>query len=182
MTGPTHVIIATVATLVLRQQTELAPTDLRAWVMVWTGALLPDIDEPGSTISEPVSVVDKMVPNWVETMIHAPIKAVSGAIRALFGHRGATHYVLWPALLLLFGFWRNNDVIFWLGWGYLWHVLADWTTRRAIPAAGPFYRKAVHILPKPLRIRTGGPVETLISTVCWLYVFYSIYLYYVGRG
>jgi inner membrane protein len=182
MTGPTHVIIATVATLALRQQTDFAPTDLLAWLMVWTGALLPDIDEPSSTITEPLNVVDKMVPDWVEKTVHSPIKAVSSAIREVFGHRGATHYVIWPVMLLSLGYWQNNDVIFWLGWGYLWHVLADWTTRRAIPAAGPFSRKAIHILPRPLRIRTGGPVEALISTACWLYVFYSIYLYYVGTG
>jgi hypothetical protein len=59
MTGPTHVIIATVATLVLRQQTDFAPTDLLAWVVMWTGALLPDIDEPSSTITEPLDVVDQ---------------------------------------------------------------------------------------------------------------------------
>jgi hypothetical protein len=73
MTGPTHVIIATVATLVLRQQTDFGPTDLLAWLMVWTGSLLPDIDEPSSTITQPVSVVDKMVPDWVEKTVHTPI-------------------------------------------------------------------------------------------------------------
>ena len=178
MTGPTHVAIAAVATIILSQQTGQAPPDFMGWLIVLGGSLIPDIDEPKSTASNPAGLFAKLIPRWVRTMLNAPFQALSGAIRDVFGHRGATHYLIWPLVLIWFAQYGNAPVLWWLAWGYLWHELADWVTTMGIPALGPFQRQNFSILPKSLRIKTGGPMENLINTACWLYLLYSVYIYF----
>ncbi len=178
MTGPTHAIIAASATLAYYEMTNSTPVGFLPWLIIIAGSLFPDIDEPHSTISKPLGIVGKMLPKWLQTMVHAPIQAFSDGISKVFGHRGVTHYLLWPALLGGLGWYQQSQILQWFSWGYLWHLLADWITKLGIPAFGPFYRKNVSFLPKKLRITTGSSAEMFINTVCWLYLFYAIYLRY----
>ena len=178
MTGPTHAVIAAVATVILGRETGMVPPGVLGWGLVILGALIPDIDEPRSTASNPAGLFSKLMPRWVQNFLNTPFQALSASLRSVFGHRGATHYLLWPALLIGWGWYNQSLLIGWLGWGVLLHELADWITRIGIPAAGPFYRKNFSILPKSLRIRTGGPVEDLINTACWLYLLYAVYVYF----
>ena len=178
MTGPTHLAIAAVATVILGQQTGQVPPGLIGWITVLGGSLLPDIDEPHSTASNPAGLFTKIMPRWVQNMLNSPFRAISEAIRAVFGHRGATHYLIWPVMMIWLAGYSGTNWLWWLAWGYLWHQLADWITTMGIPAWGPFQRHTFSILPKGLRLKTGGPIEQLINTACWLYLLYTAYLYF----
>ncbi|MEM7347279.1 MAG: metal-dependent hydrolase [Chloroflexota bacterium] len=178
MTGPTHLAIAAVATIVLNQETGMSPPGLMGWVVMLGGSLLPDIDEPKSTVSNPAGIFTKVMPRWVRDMINIPFRAASKSIRDVFGHRGATHYLLWPAIMFWLSWYNGSPLLWWFAWGYLWHELADWITKVGIPAAGPFYSKNITLFPKSFRVKTGGPVENLINTACWLYLLYSAYIYF----
>ncbi len=178
MTGPTHLIIAAAATIALSQNTGHSPPGFTSWLALLAASLVPDIDEPKSTVSNPASIFNKLMPRWVQRFINTPFQAASSSIRSLFGHRGATHYLIWPFIMGWLAWYNSNVVLAWFAWGYLCHELSDWITRMGIPAAGPFYRKNFSILPKPMRLKTGGRVEDAINTACWLYLLYAIYVYY----
>ena len=177
MTGPTHVVLAAAVTVVVGQRVGFIP-GIWGWGALIVGSLLPDIDEPRSTASNPAGVFSKLVPRWVRDFLNAPFQAISRSLRSVFGHRGATHYLLWP---LLMGGWYyyydGSPLLAWFAWGYLLHLLADLVTRIGIPAFGPLYRKNVSLLPKRLRIKTGSAVEDLINTACWVYLIYAAYVY-----
>jgi len=63
----------------------------------------------------------------------------------------------------LLGWWLGGlDVGLALGLGYLSHVLADGLTLAGAPLLRPWRKENVHLLPRALRLRTGGPVEPLV--------------------
>lgn len=121
------------------------------------GALAPDIDtEEDSMIKRELGL---------------------GGVIASFGlrlcgvqHRGLTHYGIVALLVTLLGwvFWSKfgyGDVGLAFGLGYLSHVaIADAMTKHGVPLLWPLPGQ-FHLLPKPFRIKTGGPVETLIFIV-----------------
>jgi membrane-bound metal-dependent hydrolase YbcI (DUF457 family) len=121
------------------------------------GALAPDIDaEDDSSIKRELGAVG----------------AVSSFIVRLFGvqHRGLTHFGVVALLITLAGWvfgskFGYGDVGLAFGLGYLSHVaIADAMTLHGVPLLWPLPGQ-FHLLPKPLRIRTGGPAETLIFIV-----------------
>ncbi len=178
MTGPTHAVLATAATIILGQKTGIFPPDVFGWSVILVGTLIPDIDEPKSTASNPAGLFNKLMPRWVQGFFNTPFRAMSKSLRSVFGHRGATHYLIWPFIMGGWAWYNNAPLLSWFAWGYLVHELADSITRVGIPAFGPFYPKNLSILPKRLRIKTGGPVEDLINTVCWIYLLYTVYIYF----
>jgi membrane-bound metal-dependent hydrolase YbcI (DUF457 family) len=118
------------------------------------GALTPDIDaEEDSSIKHELGAVG----------------TAASFILRLFGvqHRGLTHFGV-VALLVTLGGWAfgskfgYGDIGLAFGLGYLSHVaIADAMTHHGVPLLWPLPGQ-FHLLPKPLRIRTGGPAETLI--------------------
>jgi membrane-bound metal-dependent hydrolase YbcI (DUF457 family) len=117
------------------------------------GALAPDIDAEDSSIKRGLGLAGDLT---------------SFGLR-LFGvqHRGLTHYGI-TALLVTLGAWflgaktGYGDIGLAFGLGYLSHVaLADAMTQHGVPLLWPLSGQ-FHLLPRPFRIRTGGPVETLI--------------------
>jgi len=124
------------------------------------GALLPDIDEPGSYIGR-------------RTYMSSIFREVG------ISHRGFTHFLLIPLIImcasLLFfsgGFW------FWLGFGILMHDLGDMLTIGGIK--GFFYplfpdKKAV-LLPRFLRFRTFSATEMLFVMLLLLTNAYFLIL------
>ena len=131
------------------------------------GALAPDIDAEESTIRSTLGLAGKIF---------------SFVLRLLgVKHRGATHYGVTVLLILVaafLGWWTDwprllgygnlgGDVGLAFGLGYLSHVLADAMTKHGVPLWWPLPGQ-FHLLPKPLRIRTGGPVETLVSLLAAL--------------
>ncbi len=118
------------------------------------GALAPDIDAEKSTIKSSLGLAGKIVSFMLRLV---GVK-----------HRGATHYGLTALLILAATFWcwrtgwPYGDVALAFGLGYLSHILADALTKHGVPLLWPLPGQ-FHLLPGPLRIRTGGPVETLVS-------------------
>jgi inner membrane protein len=121
------------------------------------GALVPDID------------VDE------ESSIKHELRGVGTAasfILRLLGvqHRGLTHFGIVALLVTLAGWacgskFGYGDIGLAFGLGYLSHVvIADAMTLHGVPLLWPLPGQ-FHLLPKPLRIRTGGPAETLIFIV-----------------
>ncbi len=117
------------------------------------GALAPDIDAEESTIKSTLGLVGKLVSFMLRLV---GVK-----------HRGVTHYGLTALLILAATFlcwrtgWAYGDVGLAFGLGYLSHILADAMTKHGVPLLWPLPGQ-FHLLPGPLRIRTGGPVETLV--------------------
>ena len=130
------------------------------------GGLAPDIDAEDSTIKRELGAAG----------------ALASTGLGLLGvkHRGLTHYGI-TAGLVAAGAWLigrqfgYDDVGLAFGLGYLSHILADAMTQHGVPLWGPLPGR-FHLLPKPLRLRTGSPAETLVFMVltlalavaCWL--------------
>ena len=117
------------------------------------GALLPDIDAEDSAIKRELGTAGALT---------------SFGLR-LFGvaHRGLTHYGV-TALLVMVASWLIGlrlgcaDVGLAFGLGYLSHVaVADAMTQYGIPLLWPLPGR-FHLLPRALRIKTGGPAEALV--------------------
>lgn len=124
-----------------------------AIVAATVGALAPDIDAEESQIRYELGEVGLALSGWLES----------------FGveHRGLTHYGLTAVIVTCItgglGFWLGYpDVGLAFGLGYLSHILADSLTLSGTPLLWPFKKQNVHLLPGPLRLRTGGPVEPLL--------------------
>ncbi len=105
------------------------------------GALLPDIDHPGSAFGRRV-------------------KPVSLLISAIFGHRGITHSrlaALALGLLLFFKVELMPDWAFGLVIGYLSHLIGDWMTPSGVPLLWPSREKFC----APYVFRTGSIDEAM---------------------
>lgn len=116
------------------------------------GALLPDIDEPQSRIGKATPFV-------------------SHAFKALFGHRGATHTLLFPLALgvglyfLFAAFSWNLAALFGLVAGCYLHIIGDMLTKSGCPIYLPFSSKNKALLPYRLRFRTGGIIDKTIGNL-----------------
>ena len=131
---------------------------------VTLGALLPDIDEPNSTIGK-------------KTL------GISNAIKTFCGHRGLTHSLIFIALLgvlLMFicaflgeslreiplissyvevtNLQGDNIEIFAFGLvlGCIFHLIGDMLTISGVPLLLPFSTNTYHIFPPFLRFKTGS--------------------------
>jgi membrane-bound metal-dependent hydrolase YbcI (DUF457 family) len=128
------------------------------------GALTPDLDAEDSTIKREMGTVGAFT---------------SLGLRA-FGvaHRGLTHYGVTTLLVMvvsyLVGQWLGySDVGLAFGLGYFSHVaVADAMTKHGVPLGWPRPGQ-FHLLPRVLRVKTGGPAEVLVAlslvlVVVWL--------------
>lgn len=132
---------------------------------VAVGALLPDIDEPGSTIGRRFPMVSRI-------------------LHQLLGHRGATHSFLFPFIIALFvGVLAHSqgialEVALGAGIGSALHLLGDSLTRSGIPFFIPFSARFYSPLPLAWRFRTGGGVDGAIGVASAAAFGYS--LLYLG--
>ncbi|WP_299549745.1 metal-dependent hydrolase [uncultured Helicobacter sp.] len=183
MLGKTHIAFALglgalgVVGFSALTQTPLSIKDLSAFYSaIALGALLPDIDEPNSTIGR-------------KTI------GVSNAIKAVFGHRGITHslvFLLIVGVILLLvsafgaeflkgipfvsGFVKDLDeavleiFIFGVLLGCVFHLMGDMLTPSGVPLFLPFSAKPVHLTPVFLRFKTGGVWDYAVGAFS-LFVF-----------
>lgn len=171
MTGPTHVAIALAATLAATSAAGQPPGAL-GWAALVVGSLAPDIDG-GGTIARPGSLFGKLLPRWLARLLDKIGLTISRVIRAILGHRNATHWPVWAALFMVLGYRLGLPWLVWFGWGYLWHILADFCTRAGVPLFGPLYTKDIKWSP----IKTGSWVEWVISFATWIVIFYYGWAY-----
>jgi len=76
-------------------------------------------------------------------------------------HRGFTHYVYIPLLIILLSFFIDvRDIIFWFGVGYLSHWFADSLTPSGVPLS-QFDNHRIHLFGG--RIRTGSFIEYVFA-------------------
>jgi len=152
----------------------VGPTDLPAGLALGAGAavigaLLPDLDAADSTIQRDLG--------WLGLLPKAGLTLLG------VKHRGVLHSGLATALVFTLAglsgwWWGYPDVGLALGLGYFSHVaLADAMTISGVPLFWPGKRR-FHVLPRRLRVRTGGPVETLVF---WLGAGLLLWLL-TGRG
>jgi inner membrane protein len=92
------------------------------------------------------------------------VQALATVIRELTGHRGATHWLLAALVVALpVAVFLGPRVGLYLAAGYLSHLALDMLTRSGVPLLGPFNKRRLHLLPTPLRVKTGGPLDHFIQ-------------------
>ena len=129
------------------------------------GALLPDLDANESTIQQELGMLG--------------VAAQSGITLLGVKHRGVLHSGLATVIVLTLstsiGYRLGYfDVGVAFGLGYASHVLlADALTVAGVPLFWPSSRR-FHLLPRFLRIRTGGPAEWFVFIVVMAIFFWLI--------
>lgn len=188
MTGKTHIIggIALTGYVILRIKT--TGMFCMSWADVGVAAggsviasLLPDIDEPQSTICHKLPFLSGIYNLF---RIGKKVTAIDRNAARDASHRGSTHYLItWAvvSLLCLCGAWGLYDcgymwgVFLAIGFvsGYLSHILLDVVSGK-IPLFAPFSRKSVGVC----LFRTGSLGELLMVRgllfVAALYVVFKI--------
>jgi membrane-bound metal-dependent hydrolase YbcI (DUF457 family) len=169
------------------------------------GALLPDLDEPGSTISNaprimgrtarrllrgatrqtPLRLLGQLVGlliGLIATILNVLSRGLSHLVRLVSGgHREGSHWLpLWAGLSIAVYALTTPAFGPWIGIGfsvgYLSHLLSDGCTRSGIPLV-PRATARLHLLPRPLRVRTGTGGETaftLLYTIALVAVVWLI--------
>ena len=156
MRGHTHALFGvTTLTLVYTYTGLFEPTAASLALCAGTGAvgaLVPDLDARHSTLKRELGVAGSL--------------ASTGLRLAGIKHRGLTHYGLTAGAVLLLAWllarWLGHPELgLAFGLGYTSHIVADGLTYRGVPLLWPV-RSRFYLLPRRLRVRTGGRVEELL--------------------
>lgn len=157
MTGKTHMLFGlcigiTTSAILLKEPYTISKLELSGGIIIGSvlGSLLPDFDEPNSTIGR-------------------RCKPLSHLINAIFGHRGITHapiihIILINFLMLSSQFFSNNikllgiSFIIGLFLGGISHLILDSATVMGIPLLYPFSKRTYPYL----KFKTGSKSEVLI--------------------
>lgn len=171
MTGPTHAVIG-LATATM--YSHLTGVVISAWsiIAIIVGSLLPDIDGSGS-ITQPGRMFSRILPWNIGRFIDNIVAIPLAFFRVIAKHRELSHWPIIGILLIVGGAWSGYLWLFWLGWGYLFHILADCCTPYGVPLLGPFSSKKFNIL----SISTGSFQEGIvfIGTLIVL-IFFGFFL------
>jgi len=156
------------------------------------GSLAPDFDEPGSMISNAPRLTGNLARRllkrvgigplaplawllgWVILVVAGGLNALSRLCSSLFrflalGHREGSHWLpVWLAAsvgvyaltVARLGVWPGAGFAL----GFLTHLLADGLTKAGLPLV-PNTGARLHLLPRPLRIRTGSAGETVVTVL-----------------
>lgn len=123
--------------------------------MTWKShiAIATAVTLPFNPIAIPVAVLGSTAPDWSEWILK------------FFGirvqHRGATHYLYIPLLIIAFSFiFDYRNLIFWFGVGYLTHWITDSFTISGVPLS-QFDKHRIHLFGG--KLRTGQATEYLIA-------------------
>ncbi len=139
-------------------------------------ALLPDIDEPESLISNSPNAIRKQLGRGRQPAARAARRSVGPLLRianiitralAMIvrllagGHRAATHVLFIAAALTVGASFLGNAIGFpslwmWFAAGYLSHLLLDMMTPSGLALFWPLSRADWHLLPRFMQVRTGG--------------------------
>jgi len=92
-----------------------------ALIGTFTGAILPDIDEPKSYIGRKLGFIS-------ETLQGLGLK-----------HRTYTHSIFFPLIILIGGFF--NPIFYFMAFGAFMHILEDFITNSGVPLFYPFVKR-----------------------------------------
>ena len=115
-------------------------------------SLLPDLDHAKSKASN----------------LNFVTRLISAVVRRVTTHRSGTH---WLATCLVFTgiiyfIWPSLAIWFFIG--YASHLLLDMMTISGVKVFRPFSSRTYYLLPKFLRVRTGGWPEIGFRFLCWI--------------
>ncbi|MBU0579838.1 MAG: metal-dependent hydrolase [Candidatus Margulisbacteria bacterium] len=156
MTYKTHVAFALLPAIIISQHLEASEAE-RIFFLLGTaiGALLPDLDEPGSYISKRIPIIPSLL-----KIMGVP-------------HRGVTHWFFTSlfflaAMFLLvktyfFDFPLYSILLYGLAVGYFMHLAGDMMTKGGIDKFFyPLSNAKIAIMPKAIRFYTGSMVENIL--------------------
>lgn len=152
MTAKGHVLLALPFALLASNVMNINHIETMVFTStVVAGALFPDIDEPGSYIGRKL---------W---FLAWPIKILAQFI-PMFRHRGATHFLIIPLMLMLLSYFIENIMLTAFAVGWIAHTVGDMLTVTGI--RGYFYPilpdARIRLLPEPIAFQTGGIIEGLL--------------------
>jgi len=163
MTGSTHKLGGICAGMIaINILQEVAPETV-VLVMAGSilGSLLPDIDNANSTISHKfraISMIVKIGQGGIRLLSRLMPRKIGGTVRSFIGHRGITHSLMFPGLLLLLIFFVRGHIpehfISGLLVGMMSHIVLD-IFSGGVPLIMPLSVKRF----KLANIRTGGIIE-----------------------
>lgn len=167
----THILTSVTAGVALVHGTSIDPS-VGFFVGLIAGSLLPDVDEPNSYIGKRTSV----------KVLNSRF-GFSSMVKGIFGHRGFTHSLLAALIMFIpyfvFGSTTESifvqNILFGLGFGYLFHILGDMLSKSGVPLFMPFTDQRIKI---PLYV-TGKFSEKIIfviSSVLLVYLFHQEFL------
>ena len=165
MTSPTHILIGLSTTIAFSRLNGIAPTVAQLLIML-LGSLLPDIDVDGAAITRPGGIFRRFMPWSVAHMLDGIGSIISNLLNALFGHRGFLHAPAIGLGLIGYGAVAHLPYLFWLGWGYFWHIIGDVLTYGGVPLLSPVSSREYSLK----LCKTNSLKELFFATVLLLYV------------
>ena len=175
----------------------LLPVAVPGAVVAVVAALLPDIDEPESLISNSPNAIRKKLGKGRTAAQRSARRSAGLLLRAANvltrglamlvrllagGHRAATHVLLITAALTVGMYFLGASIGFpsmwmWFAAGYLSHLLLDMMTPSGVAVLWPLVRSDLHLLPSFMRVQTGGSGD---AAVRWLLLAASGVLFVMG--
>jgi membrane-bound metal-dependent hydrolase YbcI (DUF457 family) len=131
------------------------------------GSRLPDIDQPGTRIHRRTRLERRsLIARLAGRILRLPMTIFA----AVATHRGATHWLLIGAVTTIVlaagaaALWAPLALPVAIGTacGYGAHLLADACTPHGAPLLGPLSTRPIHLLPRTMRIATGGTGDQLV--------------------
>jgi inner membrane protein len=148
MMGHTHLTLGVVFGLgvgIATHSTILESAGLA--VIAGLSSILPDIDHPKGQIRQKIGLAGDLSLFWLS-------------------HRGLTHTLLANLAIFVLSYLLLPELAQWaVVGGYTSHLIADALTRHGIPLFWPLSNRSIHLLPRPLRISTGGVIENMLWLV-----------------
>lgn len=122
--------------------------------MTWKShiAIASAVTLPFSPAMLPATTIGATAPDWIEYILKF--------FGVIVKHRGATHYLYIPILIMITSILFKSDLIFWFGLGYFTHWFADSLTISGVPISH-FDNHRIHFFGG--KIRTGEPLEYIIA-------------------
>ena len=159
MQGKNHLALALLGAMTVANP----GNDVTSWVAFGLGSLAPDIDGHGA-ITHPGAFMPRIVPGFIRGLADMLGHVISDGVQSVFGHRGAFHYPIWYAAMIVAGQALGLSWLAWLGAGCLVHLAGDIITKSGIPLFGPLSARDVAL---PPRIKTGSLGESIIGLAMW---------------
>lgn len=158
MNGKTHIVLGLwsgmgAAALV----TSPPPQALLFMAVGGLAAALPDIDHPRAHLRQRLGCLGHIAFGWLR-------------------HRGPTHSITALTLVAIISLHVIPAFALPVMLGYASHLIADLMTPRGLAVLWPVVGRVVWLLPKWLRITTGGGRERLLRVALLLALFWQMHL------